>query len=151
MEILGGIFVAFMLMVVLALLGVATLAAFALMAILGLLTEMSFRRLFFVSFGLGLFAPIMLFVILGSTLNEEEVQRELREELLMSLPGTQSVPPEAIEAIPQILEWRDQMQQGDITAAQFEERLKQLAQERVDAAEAQETLQTPTPPSETDQ
>ncbi|MEO0906402.1 MAG: hypothetical protein AAFY07_02635, partial [Pseudomonadota bacterium] len=47
------------------------------------------------------------------------------------------IPQEAIDAIPQVLEWRDQLQDGTITAQEFEDRLRERAEEVRAAREAQ--------------
>ena len=137
MEILSGLAAAFGLLMALAALGVTSLAAFALMGALGLITDWSFRRIFFVSFALGLFAPVLLAVSIGNALSGEELQRELKRELLNTVPGGDAIPQEAIDAIPQVLELRDQLQDGTITAQEFEDRLRQRAEEVRAAREAQ--------------
>jgi len=137
MEILSGLAAAFGLMIALAALGVTSLAAFALMGALGLITDWSFRRIFFVAFALGLFAPVILAVNIGNTLSSEDFQRDLQRELLEKVPGTDAVPQEAIDAIPQVLELRDQLQDGTITAQEFEDRLRERAEEVRAAREAQ--------------
>ena len=137
MEILSGLAAAFGLLMALAALGVTSLAAFALMGALGLITDWNFRRIFFVSFALGLFAPVLLAVSIGNALSGEELQRELKRELLNTVPGGDAIPQEAIDAIPQVLEWRDQLQDGTITAQEFEDRLRERAQRVQAAREAQ--------------
>ncbi|MEM9312837.1 MAG: hypothetical protein AAGA34_15450, partial [Pseudomonadota bacterium] len=60
MEFLGGLVLSIVAMVLLALVGLTTVFALGFMTVLGLLTEMSFKRLFFVSFAMALAAPVLL-------------------------------------------------------------------------------------------
>ncbi len=123
MEILGGLLLA---TILLTLLGSVTVLAFASMAVLGMTTEMSFKRLFFVSFGLGLLAPILLAAGVSSAISEEDVQLELLTELSEAVSGSENV----VGAIPRIRELRQQLSDGTITPDQFEEQLEQLIEER---------------------
>jgi len=77
MEFYGPIVVA---LLPLAILGVVTLAAIPLMAVMSLLTEMSFKRVFFTSFALALLAPILLGVAIGSAVEDGSLQREIQSE-----------------------------------------------------------------------
>ncbi len=123
MEILGGSLLA---IIALTLLGSVTALAFASMAVLGIVTEMSFKRLFFVSFGLGLLAPILLGVWVASALSDDRVQRDIMAEFNQAVTGSESV----VEAIPRIRELREQLSDGTITPDQFEEQLEALIEER---------------------
>ena len=60
MEILGGIVLSIFALVLLAALGLTTVLALTLMAVFGLLSNWSFKRIFFLSFFLGLSAPFLL-------------------------------------------------------------------------------------------
>ncbi len=122
MEILGGLLLAILL---LTLLGSVTLLAFASMAVLGIVTEMSFRRLFFVSFGIGLLAPILLGIGISSAFEEEDFQREILGELNDAYSGSENV----MEAIPRVRELRQQLSDGTITPEEFETQLEQLIEE----------------------
>ena len=82
MEILGGIALA---LVLLALVGVVTVAAIPLMAVIGLLTEMSFKRVFFTSFALALLAPIALGVMIGEAIEDGSIQREIQRDFSESI------------------------------------------------------------------
>ncbi|MEM6856441.1 MAG: hypothetical protein AAF559_01095 [Pseudomonadota bacterium] len=78
MEIIGGIVLSLVAMVLLAALGLTTVFAIGFMMILGLLTNMSFKRLFFVSFAMGLAAPILLGAATMAALEDGSFERELR-------------------------------------------------------------------------
>ncbi len=123
MEILGGALLA---IILLTLLGSVTALAFASMAFLGLVTEMSFKRIFFTSFGVGLLAPILLGLWVSSTLGDERVQREILADVTEAISGSDEV----LEALPRIRELREQLSDGTITADEFERQLEELIQER---------------------
>ncbi|MEM7779122.1 MAG: hypothetical protein AAF697_01880 [Pseudomonadota bacterium] len=74
-------------MPLLAALGLTTLAAFILMPILGLVSEWSFKRIFFVSFFLGLIAPVIVGVSLAQSANEFIGGRDLRDVIAESIPN----------------------------------------------------------------
>ncbi|WP_108790226.1 hypothetical protein [Erythrobacter sp. Alg231-14] len=126
MEVLGGVLLAIAGIVLLAAIGLTTVVALILMAVLGFITEMSFKRLFFVSFGLGLLAPILLGIGVSSVLSDNNIQREIMSELNQSISGPENV----IEVIPRISELREQLSDGTITPDQFEEQLEALIEER---------------------
>ncbi|MEP3420900.1 MAG: hypothetical protein ABJN35_04140 [Erythrobacter sp.] len=126
MEVLGGVLLAIAGIVLLAAIGLTTVVALILMAVLGFITEMSFKRLFFVSFGLGLLAPILFGIGVSSVLSDNSIQREIMSELNQSISGPENV----IEVIPRISELREQLNDGTITPDQFEEQLEALIEER---------------------
>lgn len=129
MEFVGGILLGLIAIIVLAAIGVTTVAALALMVVLGFLTEMSFRRLFFVSFGLGLLAPILLTIGIGSSLDDENFQRELQSEIRETLPGSESLSSDIREAIPQVRELQQQLEDGAIEPEEFSRELERLIEE----------------------
>lgn len=81
MEILGGLVAAFVAIVLLAGVGLASLLALASMVVLHFLTQMSFRRVFFVSAGIGLLAPIFVGLAIGGAVADGSIERDLRAEL----------------------------------------------------------------------
>ena len=83
MEILGGIALALAALVLLASVGVVTLAAFALMGALGLLTDWSFKRVFVVSFALGLLAPFLLGGAIIGAIEDGSLQRDFQDALVI--------------------------------------------------------------------
>jgi len=115
------------------------------MAVLGLTTEMTFRRLFFVSFAIGLLAPILLVMGVSSALSDESFQQELLTELSDVVSGSQ----EFTDALPRFRELQQQLSDGTITPDEFEEQLEQLIEERsgaqveIDGAEVIENDESP--------
>jgi hypothetical protein len=85
---LGGFVLLLLMTPVLAAIGITTLAAFAIMTLLGLLSDMSFKRLFFVSFFMGLAAPVMLSIMVFSSFADGTFERDLRDgiEQFVDLP-----------------------------------------------------------------
>ena len=83
MEILGGIALALAVLVLLASVGVVTIAAFALMGALGLLTDWSFRRVFVVSFALGMLAPFLLGGALVGAIQDGSLQRDFQDAFVI--------------------------------------------------------------------
>lgn len=81
MEVIAAMFASLVAMAVLAGIGLMTIVALAAMLVLGLLTEMSFRRVFFVSFGIGLIAPLLLAFGIGGAIADGSFERDLRTEL----------------------------------------------------------------------
>ena len=124
MEIVGGMLVALVVLTVLAAVGVTTLVAFALMATLGFVTEMSFRRTFFVSFLLALLAPIIL-AIAGGIAIEDGALDELNQSVSISTDAGG----DWVEAIPRFQDLHDRHDSGDLSDAEFEEELRALIEE----------------------
>lgn len=126
MEILGGIVLSLMLMVLLAGVGLVTVAGLALMIILGLLTNMSFKRLFFVSFGLGLLAPLLLAGVTIAAIEDGSLQRELRQELggVVTLPDDMGENWEG--TLDEMQRIGREVEDGTITEEQAKERFKEL-------------------------
>ena len=123
---LGGLVLLLVATPFLAAIGITTLAAFAIMSVLGLLTDMSFKRLFFVSFFMGLAAPILLGGAVFAAFEDGSFERDLRDgiEQFVDLPedggrnfgGTLG----ALQEIGRSVE------RGDITEEQAEERVREL-------------------------
>lgn len=135
MEILAGIALSIVALVLLALVGLTSIVALGLMTILGLLSNMSFKRLFFVSFGMALAAPVLLGLVTFSAFADGSLERELRKEL-----GDAIVLPD--EAFGGDFEgfrgqnWRDSLEElqrigrerdsGELTEEQARQRIRQL-------------------------
>lgn len=81
MEIVFGGIAALIATVLLAAVGLTTVVALGLMMGLGLLTEMSFKRLFFVSFGMALVAPLLVGGALFSAIEDGTIPNDLRASL----------------------------------------------------------------------
>ena len=123
---LGGLVLLLVATPFLAAIGITTLAAFAIMSVLGLLTDMSFKRLFFVSFFMGLAAPILLGGAVFAAFEDGSFERDLRDgiEQFVDLPedggrnfgGT----------LGDLQEIGRSVERGDITEEQAEERVREL-------------------------
>ncbi|MEM7700364.1 MAG: hypothetical protein AAF251_00360 [Pseudomonadota bacterium] len=128
MESFGPIIALLIAMPFLAAIGITTLAAFALMSVLGLMTEMSFKRIFFVSFFMGLAAPLLVGGAVFSIVDDARFQRDLRDgfDQFIELPedagGTAKLGP----LVPRLRELRDDMREGDMSDAEIERRIEGL-------------------------
>ena len=130
MEVLGGLVLSLVLMVLLAGLGLVTVAGLALMMVLGLLTTWSFRRIFFVSFGLGLLAPLILAGATYSALEDGSLERDLRRDL----EGVIDLPDDVAggwggnwrEKVEQIEKIAGEADRGDITEDQARDQIRDL-------------------------
>ncbi|MHA7818540.1 MAG: hypothetical protein ACX930_02710 [Erythrobacter sp.] len=129
MEIVGGILVALVLLTILAAIGVTTVVAFGLMALLGLVTEMSFKRVFFVSFMMALAAPLLLGIAGYAAIEDGSLERDLRDGLGETIVIPTGDSAEWRETIPRIRELRDELRDGRISPDEFERELEQLVDE----------------------
>lgn len=126
MEFLGGLVLSIVAMVLLALVGLTTVFALGFMTVLGLLTEMSFKRLFFVSFAMALAAPVLLGLATFAAIADGSLERDLRRDLGQVI----DLPPEAggnwREAIPKLRDLRDDIENGELTDQEIEQRIEDL-------------------------
>ena len=129
MEIVGGILAGLIVLAILALVGVTALAGFALMGVLGLLTDMSFRRVFFTSFGFALIVPLILGIGGFAALEDGSLERELRSEMGGDMPTIEIDPGELGELIPRIRDLREDLREGRIEPEEFERQVEQLIDE----------------------
>ncbi len=129
MEIVGGILASLVFMVLLAGVGLASVIAFALMALMGLLTEMSFKRIFFVSFGLGLLAPLLLGGAVVGALQDGSLERDLRDGLgdIVQLP--EDMGEQWRETLPKLQEVSRDVDQGNLTEEEAERRVEEILSE----------------------
>lgn len=130
MEIVGGIVVGLVLLTILAAIGVTTVVAFGLMALLGLVTEMSFKRIFFASFMMALAAPLILGIAGFAAVEDGSLERELRDGLGETIVIPSGDPDQWRDAVPRIRELRDDLREGRIDGEEFERELEQLIEER---------------------
>ena len=130
MEVVGGIVVGLVLLTILAAIGVTTVVAFALMALLGLVTEMSFKRIFFASFMMALAAPLILGIAGFAAVEDGSLERELRDGLGETIVIPSGDPDQWRDAVPRIRELRDELREGRIDGEEFERELEQLIEER---------------------
>ncbi|MEO1047212.1 MAG: hypothetical protein AAFW59_02685 [Pseudomonadota bacterium] len=126
MEILGGIVLSIFALVLLAALGLSTVMALALMAVFGLLSNWSFKRIFFLSFFLGLSAPILLGMATYSAFEDGSLERDLRAEL----GDVINIPEERVEnwreSLDELREIGEEVDRGELTEEQAEERIRLL-------------------------
>lgn len=132
MEILGGLLAAFVAMLLLAGVGLAALLALASMVVLHFLTEMSFRRVFFVSAGIGLLAPLLAGLAIGGAVADGSLERDLRDEL----GGLVQLPPDAgdqwREVLPKLRELGEASERGELTEDEAEARAREILGELED-------------------
>ena len=126
MEIIGGIVLSILALVLLALLGLATVFALGFMTVLGLLTDLSFKRLFFVSFALGLVAPLLLGVATLTALEDGSLERDLRADLGEII----DLPEERVgdwgETLNELQDLRRDIEDGDLEDQEIEKRLEDI-------------------------
>lgn len=127
MEILGGILLA---LVLLAVLGTVTVAAFGLMVALGLITDWSFRRIFFVSFALGLFAPIVAAVMLGNAIEDGSLGDDLRDEITQAFPQSEGMVERLREIGPRVEDVQRRIESGEIDQQQGRDEIEQIINEQ---------------------
>lgn len=126
MDNLGDIIAGISVVIMLAAIGVSTVVALALMAALGLITEMSFKRLFFVSFGLGLLVPMLVAGAGIAALQSSEVQNEIRAELRDALPLPAESSGDQRGVLPQIGDVQRGIEDGTLGPDELEQRLEEL-------------------------
>lgn len=129
MEVFGGIFLSLLAIVVLAGVGLMTMVAFAAMALLGLITELSFKRVFFLSFGIGLLAPIVLGIAISSAVADGSIERDLRDELgdVIQLPDDMGDGWD--EKLSELREISRKVDSGEMTDEEAEQRVEQIFSE----------------------
>lgn len=126
MEILGGLLAAFVALVLLAGVGLAALLALAAMVVLHFLTEMSFRKVFLISSGIGLLAPIMFGVAISGAIADGSMERDLREELgdVVQLP--EDAGERWTEALPKLREIGEATERGELSEEEAEARVREI-------------------------
>ncbi|MDJ0977917.1 MAG: hypothetical protein QNI87_05215 [Erythrobacter sp.] len=126
MEVLGGIVLSVLVLALLALLGLTTVFALAFMTALGLLTDMSFKRVFFVSFAMALAAPVLLTLATYSAFEDGSLERDLRAEL----GDVIAIPDERVsnwqDSLDELRQIGQDVESGALTEQQAEERVKEL-------------------------
>ena len=127
---LETILIALVLSPLFAAVGLTTVVAFGLMGILGLVSEWSFKRIFFTSFLLALAAPIMLGIATASAIADGSLQRELREGIAQVLPGSEEIGRNWQEIGPRVEEVRNELDAGEITSDEARDRIEQVINEQ---------------------
>ena len=127
MEIIGGIVLSLVAMVLLAALGLTTVFALGFMIILGLLTNMSFKRLFFVSFAMGLAAPVLLGAATFAAIEDGSLERDLRNELGDVITLSDDTGPGSWrEALSKLRELQSDIENGDLEDEEIERRIEEV-------------------------
>jgi hypothetical protein len=126
MEILGGLLAGLVLMALLAGVGLAAIVALAMMGVLWFLTEMDFKKVFLISSGIGLLAPILLGVAISSAIADGSFERDIRSELgdIVQLPedGGENWR----EALRDLRDLSEQRDRGVLTDEQAERRVEEI-------------------------
>lgn len=126
MEFLGGLLAAFVALVLLAGVGLAALLALASMVVLHFLTEMSFRKVFLISAGIGLLAPIFLGIAISGAVADGSIERDLREELgdVVQLP--EDAGEQWREVLPRLREIGEASERGELSEEEAEARVREI-------------------------
>jgi len=122
MELIGGLLAALVLMALLAGVGLAAIVGLGVMGVLYFLTELDFKKVFLISAGLGLLAPILLAVGISSALDDSSLERDLRTALddVIQLPEEQG--DAWREALPKLREIGEAQERGELTDEEAERR-----------------------------
>lgn len=114
----------------LAAVGITTLAAFAIMAVMALLTEFSFKRIFFVSYGVALLAPLFALGALASTIGEPGFQEDVRNgvDQLLEIPDDPEAAVTVGPLIPGLRQLGTDIREQNLSEAEIERRVEALLQ-----------------------
>lgn len=146
MEFVGAALVGLVILTLLAAVGVTTIVAFGLMAVLGFVTEMSFKRVFFTSFFMALAAPILLGIAGMVAIDDGALDTVIEDSITISDADAE----QWRQAAPRIRDLRDQLRNGEIDGEEFERELEQLIEETtsmqidiegLDGVEVRESIQ----------
>lgn len=132
MEILGGILAGLVLMALLAGVGLAAIVALALMGVLYFLTELDFKKVFLISGGVGLLAPIFLGLAISGAIADGSLERDLRDELgsIVQLPDDAGE--RWREALPKLREIGEASERGELSEQEAEARVREIFSEAGD-------------------
>ena len=125
MEIIGGLIAGLVIMALLAGVGIAALVALVAMGVLWFLTEMDFKKVFLISSGIGLVAPIALGLMISGALADGSFERDLRQELgdVVQLPEDRESWREAFRELRDLSEERER---GNLTDEEAERRVEEI-------------------------
>lgn len=137
METLGDIIMALSVLTTFAALGISTLLAFAMMGALGLVTEMSFKRIFFISFGAALILPILVGISTVGVVQDDQTREELAEFMRDALPSSERLAEEIDNLAPITEEELRGLEDGTITEAEIEQRVEERIQRFLPGADVQ--------------
>lgn len=126
MEIIGGILAAMVITVLLAGVGLAAIVGLGVMGVLYFLSEMDFRKVFLISAGVGLLAPVLLAMGIGSALEDGSFERDIREEIgdIIQLPDDAGE--QWREALPKLREIGEASERGEITEEEARVRVREI-------------------------
>ncbi len=126
MEIIGGILAALVLTVLLAGVGLAAIVGLGVMGVLYFLTEMDFKKVFLISAGVGLLAPILLAMGIGSAFEDGSFERDIRQELgdIVQLPDDAGE--QWREALPRLREIGEASERGELSEEEAEARVQEI-------------------------
>lgn len=134
MEILGGLLVALGVMALLAGVGIAALVALAAMGVLHFLTEMDFKKVFLISSGIGLLAPIFLGLAISGAIADGSLERELRAEMGAEMGDMIQIPGDGAdglaggwrESLDELREISRQNENGELSDEETERRAREI-------------------------
>jgi len=126
MEILGGILAGLVLMALLAGVGLAAIVALALMGVLYFLTELDFRKVFLISAGVGLLAPIFLGLAISGAVADGSLERDLRDELGSVVQLPDDAGEKWREALPKLREIGEASERGELSDEEAEARVREI-------------------------
>lgn len=126
MEFLGGLLAGLVVMALLAGVGLAAIVALAMMGVLYFITEMDFKKVFLISAGVGLLAPILLGVAISSALADGSFERDLRAELGDVIQLPEDGGENWREALSELREVSQQTDRGVLTEEQAERRVEEI-------------------------
>jgi len=162
MEIIAGLALSLIAIILLAAVGLTTVVALGLMMVMGLLTNMSFKRLFFVSFAMGLAAPVMLGAATFAAIEDGSFESDLRRDLegIVQLPDDQGRAwgENLGEGLDQLREIGQEVDRGNLTESEAEERAERIVRDvfggdvdRSEQPEPPEQPALPAPDGDTDE
>ena len=127
---LETLLVALVLSPIFAAIGLTTVVAFGLMGLFSLVSEWSFKRIFYTSFLMALAAPIVLGIATVSAIADGSLQRELRDGVAQVLPGAEEIGQSWQEIGPRVREVRADLEAGEIDEDEARQRIEQVINEQ---------------------
>lgn len=126
MEIIGPLLAGLVTMAVLAGIGLAAIVSLMVMGVLHFLTEMDFKKVFLVSAGVGLLAPILLAASIGSALEDGSLQRDLRDVVGPYVQLPDDAGEKWAEALPKLREIGEASERGELSDEEAEARVREI-------------------------
>lgn len=126
MELIGGLIAGLVIMALLAGVGIAALVALAVMGVLWFLTEMDFKKVFLISAGIGLVAPVLLALGISGAIADGSIERDLRAELGDVIQLPEDGGENWREALGQLREIGKASKRGELTDEEAERRVEEI-------------------------